>query len=656
MDLPIVIDVVVFFAFIAAVVSIGILKSRHEKDSEGYFLAGRGLMWWLIGFSLIAANISTEQFVGMSGQAANDDVGLAIASYEWIAAITLVIVAFFFLPKFLKSGIYTIPEFLEYRFNHFARTLMSLLMVVIYVAVTIAAVIYSGAKTAEVLFGNIEFMGVHLDVLTTSWIIGVLAAVYVAAGGLKACAWADLLQGSALILGGAIVVFFAMSALGKADPEVIGLAPGMADAGPIAKYWSLNHGKMHMALPPANTVLPCTALMLGIWVPNLYYWGLNQYIMQRTLGASSLGEGQKGVVFAAALKLVIPFIVVIPGIVAFNLYKSDMKEDARTTTNTDSLAKFDEVKDSPATAKTAFAFNRDFAQLYPAFAGELTSFNSQAAGVSAPPVDTSDTENPKEAAQSRVDANRVILADIGASNSTLAVDEQIAVQKELIGYEYDSAFGLLIKKLIPPGLRGFMLAAILGAVISSLASMLNAASTIFTMDIYKEYVNRNASQPALVAVGRTCVVVFVVIGCLIAPALGHPAFKGIFTYIQSFQGFIWPGVLAIFIFGMFVPRAPRACGWVGLLLGPILYGLLKYAATFDLPDWTMLFVGNFLNQAAVAFVILVAVLGIMTVVNPLKEPVTLPEQTKIDLKSSQLAKGIGIVVVILTVALYVIFW
>jgi len=650
------VDVSIFFGFIVAVISVGVLMSRHEKDSEAYFLAGRGLAWWLIGFSLIAANISTEQFVGMSGQAANDDVGLAIASYEWIAAITLVLVAFFFLPKFLRSGIYTIPEFLEYRYNHLARTLMSLLMVIIYVAVTIAAVIYSGAKTVDVLFGEVEFLNVPLNVLTASWIIGILAAIYVAAGGLKACAWADLLQGSALIVGGAIVVFFAMHTLDKADPEAVGLAPEMVDAGALAKYWALNKGKMHMALPPANLVLPCTALLLGIWVPNLYYWGLNQYIMQRTLGASSLGEGQKGVVFAAALKLIIPFIVVIPGIIAFNLYKSDMKADARMTTNKDTLATFEAVRQDPVGANVAFAFNRDFAESYPEIARQLIALNSRVAGIEAPALPLPEGADTKETARRVVEANAEILGAIHSMNESLPADSQIAVQKELIGYEYDSAFGLLIKRLIPVGLRGFMLAAILGAVMSSLASMLNAASTIFTMDIYREYLNVNASQSNLVAVGRICVLVFVAIGCLIAPALGHPQFKGIFTYIQSFQGFVWPGVLVIFVFGMFVPRAPRACGWVGLLFGPVIYGSLKWLATFDLPGWAMLVIGNFLNQAAVAFLVLVVVLGVMTLVKPLRDPITLPTQTKIKLESSSTAKGFGIVVVIVTVMLYVVFW
>ena len=208
------IDILIFFIFIASVIAIGLIKSSDEKDtSEDYFLAGRGLTWWLVGFSLIAANISTEQFVGMSGKAA-DWLGMAIASYEWMAAITLVVVAFLFLPKFLKSGIYTIPEFLEYRYNVFARTVMAIATLVILVGVPTASVIYSGAKVVTVNFG--------LSITAGCWLIGILAAVYVFAGGLKACAWADLIQGSALIVGGGIIAFLAIRLLGTADAGIVG--------------------------------------------------------------------------------------------------------------------------------------------------------------------------------------------------------------------------------------------------------------------------------------------------------------------------------------------------------------------------------------------------------------------------------------------------
>ena len=217
-------DMVLFLVAVVGVIVFGIWQGNKEnKDTDhgaaaGYFLAGRGLTWWLVGFSLIAANISTEQFVGMSGQAA-DWLGMAIASYEWMAAITLVVVAFVFLPKLLRCGIYTIPEFLEYRYGTLSRTVMAIATLVILVGVPTASVIYSGAKVIAVFFAGHSMIGLDFGDLTTGcWIIGISAAVYVFVGGLKACAWTDLIWGASLILGGAIVMWLAFGALGTADP------------------------------------------------------------------------------------------------------------------------------------------------------------------------------------------------------------------------------------------------------------------------------------------------------------------------------------------------------------------------------------------------------------------------------------------------------
>jgi SSS family solute:Na+ symporter len=631
-----VVDIVIFVAFIVAVIAVGISMSRHEKDSESYFLAGRGLSWWLIGFSLIAANISAEQFVGMSGQAARDSIGLAVASYEWIAAATLVVVAFFFLPKFLRSGIYTIPEYLEYRFNHTARTIMSLLMVIIYVGVTIATVIFLGAKALVPLFTG-EIYGIPMNITTLSWAVGIVAAIYVMAGGLKACAWADLIQGSALIVGGAIIMIVAFMALDKpADFEGIDVAAvhqslGVDQGASFAeKFQVLKERKMHMVLPRDNTFLPWTALLLGIWIPNFYYWGLNQYIMQRTLGSKSLAQGQVGTVFAAALKLIIPFIVCIPGIIAFTLYNDKMQENAMTDErlNAGVLRTFEAAKQQAVTTKNLFPFDADFAALHPELAKEALVLNAAVAGVDVP---------------AGVDLTQ-LNADL--IETAAAKDPSLQVQQEFVGYDYDGAFPLLIRYLTPRGLRGFVLAALMGAVISSLASMLNAASTIFTMDLYREYVNKDASQANLVWVGRCCVPVCAVIGCLIAPELADPKFRGAFAYIQEFQGYVSPGVLTIFLFGLFVPRSPRICGVLGLVLSPIIYGALHLF-------WSDL---AFLNRMAITVGSIALVLAIVTLTAPLDKPISLPTRAKIELKSSNGAKLFGLVVVLATAALYVIFW
>jgi SSS family solute:Na+ symporter len=643
MNPALILDLFVFFGFIFAVIAVGIGMSRNEKDSEDYFLAGRGLSWWLIGFSLIAANISSEQFIGMSGQAAMH-VGLAIASYEWMAAITLVVVAFLFLPKFLGAGIYTIPEYLEYRFNRAARSLMSLLMVAVCVLVSFTAVVYSGALTASVLFGEVELWGgFRINVTNASWVIGILSAIYVVAGGLKACAWADLLQGSALIVGGAIVSYLAFQALGRAEPTAIGLAVEHSGAGAIERFRELNSDKLHMVLPRTDLILPWTALVLGLWIPNFYYWGLNQYIVQRTLGSESVAAGQRGIVFAAGMKLIIPFIIVLPGIIAFNLFSREML-DLAAADNQQTLEAFHEARANPQLSRMAFRFNQDFATQHADVARQILVLNQSIAGAESANATTPDD---------LVTQNEAVLSKIQQLNSTRATTARVEIASTLTGFKYDAAFPLLMKRLVfeHPGIRAFVMAALLGAVISSLAAVLNAASTMFTMDLYRVYLHPNATQGNLVGVGRLSVAIFAALGCWIAPTLNRPEFKGIFTFIQEFQGFFSPGVLAVFIYGMFVRSAPRTCGIIGILFNPLAYAFLKWGLPkFGVPEIA------FLDRMAISFIATLILLGIITKISPLCEPIKLPEQTKIDLTGSRGAMFWGIIVVVATLALYYVFW
>lgn len=512
MDLSIA-DIIVFLAFIGFVVAFSMFKGRREKTGEDYFLAGRGLVWPLIGFSLIAANISTEQFVGMNGSAAGG-VGLAIASYDWVAAVTLVFVALFFLPRLLRTGIYTMPEFLEYRYNTAARTIMSIYMMVIYVGVTISAVLYSGGLAIHTIFG--------LDLTLAVWLIGIVAVLYTAYGGLKSVAWADLFQGSALIVGGFCVLYTGLKAVGGFDI-----------------LYEANRESFHMGLEASHGELPWTALLVGIWIPNLYYWGFNQYIAQRTLAARDLKHGQLGVLMAAAIQVILPLIIVVPGIIAAHLYADEL-------------------------SKTS-----------------------------------------------------------------------------------DAAFPLMIRELIPGGLRGFIFAAIAGAVISSLASMLNSASTIFTMDLYTRHFKRDAKPHTQVTVGRIMTVIFVVVGCLIAPYLGDPRFKGIFHFIQDFQGYASPGILACFLFGFFVRRTPAAAAVTGLLLNIPVYGLL-HLAPFDRIC--------FLNKMAITFGVICLAMALIARIKPLAIPKTLPVQEGFDTTPAPSVKIIGITIVAAVAVLYFVFW
>jgi SSS family solute:Na+ symporter len=609
------IDIAIFIGFIIAVVAIGIITSRNEKDSESYFLAGRGLSWWLIGFSLIAANISTEQFVGMSGNAA-DRIGLAIASYEWLAAITLVVVAFFFLPYFLRAGIYTIPEFLEQRFNKTTRSLMALCMVLIYVFL-VAAVTYSGALTIQTAFaGKLLFGVMPMNLVTGSWLIGLMAAAYVASGGLKACAWADLIQGSALIIGGGAVMYFALDRLGATPIAALAssapIPASLTDAasGP-AKFAALNAHKLHMVMPSTDPMLPWTTLLLGLWIPNFYYWGLNQYIVQRTLGSKSLAEGQKGIVFAAGMKLLIPFIIVMPGMIAFNLFSKDMKAEADKG-NARVLALYDQAKAAPETKPVIFVGDPPWQQTNPSLAAEIAAFN--------------------ERVQARA-------AQTGGKVS----------EEKLIGYKYDTAFGFLLSRVLPEGTgwQGFVLAALLGAVVSSLAAMLNAASTIFSLDLYRAYVAPAASQSHLVNLGRLTVGVFMVFGCVLAPKLGDPKISNsIFAIIQEGQAYIYSGILAVFLVGLLVRRAPPMTGVVGLVLGPVSFWLLKQLAPGV----------SFVNRASISFGVVLAVMLLLTWLRPLPKPVEFPANARIELVSSRSAKVGGVFVVLATLALYAWFF
>ncbi len=312
-------DLVVFVGFLAVVVVISFIAGRKEETSQDYFLAGRQLGWVLIGFSLIASNISTEHFVGMAG-AAFGKFGLAIAAYEWMAAVMLVFVAWWFLPRFLSAGIFTMPEYLEYRFDAGARTIMAVMMMVAYIVVFLATVVYSGAVALNAIFDTPAYLQAQFGLsaedarfwamILSIWIIGVIAGGYTTYGGLKAVVWAELLQGAALLIGAATVAFLGLQALGQGD-----VFAGWAN------FTEHNADKLHTVLPWDNPDLPWIAVFIGgLWIPNIFYWGLNQFITQRTLAARNLAEGQKGIFFAALVKLAIPFIIVMPGIMAFQLY------------------------------------------------------------------------------------------------------------------------------------------------------------------------------------------------------------------------------------------------------------------------------------------------------------------------------------------------
>ncbi len=496
-------DYLVFICYLITIIGLGLWVSRekkgHQKNAQDYFLASKSLPWWAIGSSLIAANISAEQFIGMAGS--GFAIGLAIASYEWMAAITLVIVAKFFLPVFIEKKLYTIPEFVEARYSKNLKTILAVFWVALFIFVNLTSVLFLGGKAIDTIIGNGDGSLIIYAILGLAFI----AAAYSLYGGLSAVAWTDVLQVALLTVGGVITTLFALNHLTPDGGIVNGLTHLANTAG----------DKFHMILKKDNpefSNLPGIAVLIGgLWVANLYYWGFNQYIIQRALAAKSLKEAQRGLAFAAFLKLLIPLFVVIPGIIAFVLFTQD--------------------------AGTAI------------IPGIKEAF---------------------------LNANGTV--------------------------NYDKAYPWLISKFIPIGVKGLVLAALTAAIVSSLASMLNSTSTIFTLDIYKPYFKKNATEKQIVGMGRIAAAAALVIAVLLAPVMGN--IEQMFQYIQEYTGLVSPGILAVFLMGLFWKKATNKGAIVGVLSSIIVAFLLKTPA-LEMPFMDQMFYTLIITMAIIAGVSLV---------------------------------------------------
>ena len=462
-------DYGIFVAYGCLIIGIGLWVSRKgKKTTEDYFLAGKSLPWWAVGASLIAANISAEQFIGMSGS--GFAIGLAIASYEWMAALTLLIVGKYFLPVFIKQELYTIPEFVEKRYSTNLKTILAVFWIGLYVFVNLTSVLYLGATALDTILGGGD------GSILIYCIIGLalFAAAYSLWGGLAAVAWTDVVQVVLLIFGGLVTTFIAITHVSP-DGTILGGFSYIYEVVPHKFSMILEKGEI--ITPNGKDAwldLPGLAVLLGgMWVANLYYWGFNQYIIQRTLAAKSLSEAQKGIAFAAFLKILLPLIVVVPGIIAYVLNAGP---------------------DGVVTLET----------VDPSFLG---------------------------------DSNNIV---------------------------NDNAAPWLIGNFVPPGLKGLVVAALAAAIVSSLASMLNSTATIFTMDIYQPYINKNASQSRLVNIGRLTATVALLIAIFLAPQLKN--LGQAFQFIQEYTGVVSPGILAVFLLGLFWKKTTNNAAIWGVVL------------------------------------------------------------------------------------------
>ena len=458
-------------------------KSGERKTSTDYFLASKNLPWWAIGASLIAANISAEQIIGMSGS--GYVIGLGIASYEWMAALTLLIVGKFFIPIFLRNEIVTMPQFLQQRYGPTIRNVMAVFWLLLYVFVNVTSILWLGSIAVNTVTG--------LDQTYAIVAIGAFALAYQLWGGLKAVALTDIVQVALLVAGGLVIGYIALDRIG-------------ADAGALGGFTTLLTDfpeKFDMILSPDNPnfkELPGIAVLLGgLWIMNISYWGFNQYIIQRALAAKSIAEAQKGIAFAAYLKLLMPVIVVLPGMAALVL-----------------------APDLPAPD-----------QAYP------TMMN-----------------------------------------------------------------------LLPAGLKGLVFAALIAAIVASLASKVNSISTIFTLDLYAK-AHKRASDEHLVLVGRLAAFTAMAIGVLVArPLLG--GFSQAFQFIQDFTGFFTPSIVVIFILGLFWKRASEAGALTAAIGGVVLSGLMWWM------DREGIFTLPFMNRVGVVFVLALIAAVVVSLLSPPK--------------------------------------
>ena len=495
-------------------------KGGHKKDSTDYFLAGKALPWWAIGASLIAANISAEQIIGMSGS--GYALGLAIASYEWMAALTLLIVGKFFLPIFLKNNISTMPQFLEQRYGPSVRNVMAVFWLILYVFVNLTSILWLGSIAIHTVAG--------IDQMQALVIIGVFALAYQLWGGLKAVALTDIVQVALLITGGLIIVFLSLSKIGNGD--LLAGFHHLTSQFPDKFDMILSKDNPHYKDLPGLSVL-----FGGLWVMNVSYWGFNQYIIQRALGAKNIAEAQKGIALAAYLKLLMPVIVVLPGIAALVLVPGLAKPD----------------------------------QAYPE-----------------------------------------------------------------------------MMKLLPPGVLGLVFAALVAAIVASLAAKINSIATIFTLDIYAK-VKTGSTEQHLVTVGRITAVVAVIIGIIMAkPLLGKA--EQAFQFIQDFTGFFTPGIVVIFMLGLFWKRATTASALVAAIGGAALSG------AFFVADKLGVFVIPFMNRVGLVFLLTLAAAVIVSLVAPQKKEVNVVTLEGVSYKTTKGFNIAGLGVILILIALYAIWW
>ncbi len=520
------------FTALVAIISYYATRKTDENSSDGYFLGGRSLTGIVIAGSLLLTNLSTEQIVGLNGQAYKE--GILVMAWETLAAIAMVVTAIFLLPRYLKGGIATIPTFLERRYNKTTKAITSGLFLSGYVVILLPIVLYSGALAINAMFNVPEMLGVSKT--TALWIsvfaIGITGAIYAIFGGLKAVAVSDTINAIGLLIGGLLIPYFGLREIGN----------GSITTG-ISTLMTNNPEKFN-AIGSNSSTIPFATIFTGMMLVQLFYWGTNQAIIQRALGAKNLKEGQKGLLFASFIKILGPIIVVLPGIIAFHLFQ-----------------------------------------------GNLT--------------------NP------------------------------------------DEAYPELVTRVLPLSLVGFFAAVLFGAILSSFNSALNSSVTLFGVDIYKAFINKEASELQTVKAGKRFGVLLALLSMFVAPIIAYVP-DGLFSYLQEVNGCYSIPILTIIVVGYLTKRVPAKAANIAIILGAILYFISQFVLKPYIIDGGGTY-PHFLHVMAILFVMNVAIMLIIGKLSPRKTDYEQKFTKEVDITPWKYAKLIGGIVILIVIATFIIF-
>lgn len=520
-----------FFTLLVGVISYFATRNTPENTSDGYFLGGRSLTAVVIAGSILLTNLSTEQIVGLNGAAYRE--GILVMAWETLAAIAIVITAIFFLPRYLKGGITTVPQFLEKRYDKTTKTIASGLFLSGYMVILLPIVLYSGALAINTMFSIPEMLGVSetTALWISVWGIGIVGSLYAIFGGLKAVAVSDTINAVGLLTGGLLIPFFGLMAIGD---------------GSVLDGWDtlvLYNPEKFKAMGDSKASVPFATIFTGMMLVQLFYWGTNQAIIQRALAAKNLKEGQKGLLLAAFIKILVPLIVVIPGIIAFQMFKEPLS-------------------------------------------------------------------NP------------------------------------------DQAYPLLVSKVLPPYLLGFFAAVLFGAVLSSFNSALNSSATLFGLDIYKAYINKNATERQTVRISKSFGILLAIFSMFIAPFIAN-APNGLFGYLQEVNGCYSIPILTIILVGYLTKYVPAIAAKVAIISGVVLYSISQFILkpyVFGAENYP-----HFLHVMAILFVVNVAVMLVIGYFNPRKKAYLQQYSHDVDITPWKYLMIMGASIVLIVLAIYYYF-